>query len=140
MTIPPLRILSISTLFPAPVRPAFGGFVANQMKAVAAGGLADVTVINPIGLPPFPLARREPYATLAQCPAQSELGGLTVYHPRFTLIPLIGGDSNPGRIARAILPLVRRLHAEAPFMWWMRSSSSPMARPRRSSPGRWACR
>ncbi|WP_241126824.1 glycosyltransferase [Novosphingobium terrae] len=115
MTHPPLRILSISTLFPAPVRPAFGGFVANQMKAVAAGGLADVTVVNPIGLPPFPLSRREPYATLAKCPAQSSLGGITVYHPRFTLIPLIGGDSNPGRIARAILPLVMRLHAEAPF-------------------------
>lgn len=115
MSTPPLRILSISTLFPAPVRPAFGGFVANQMKAVAASGLADVTVINPIGLPPFPLSRREPYATLAPCPAQSELGGITVYHPRFTLIPLIGGDSNPRRIARAILPLVRRLHAQAPF-------------------------
>jgi hypothetical protein len=75
MTIPPLRILSISTLFPAPVRPAFGGFVANQMKAVAAGGLADVTVINPIGLPPFPLARREPYARWRSARRSRRLAG-----------------------------------------------------------------
>jgi hypothetical protein len=109
-----MRVLSISTLFPSPPRPAFGQFVARQMSAVADQG-ADVTVINPIGVPPWPLSGREPYRTLATCPAQSTLGPIAVLHPRFPLIPVIGGDSNPRRIARAILPLVRRLHAEQPF-------------------------
>lgn len=109
-----MRVLSISTLFPSPPRPAFGQFVARQMSAVADQG-ADVTVINPIGVPPWPLSGREPYRTLATCPAQSTLGACPVLHPRFPLIPVIGGDSNPRRIARAILPLVRRLHAENPF-------------------------
>ncbi|MEY2942488.1 MAG: hypothetical protein RLY97_502 [Pseudomonadota bacterium] len=116
----PLHILSISTLFPSPPRPAFGKFVANQMRAVAElphhqNGEINLTIINPIGIPPWPLSIRSPYNSLKTCPKTSSLGPLTIHHPRFPLIPLIGGDSNPARIARAILPLVRRLHAENPF-------------------------
>lgn len=110
-----MRVLSLSTLFPSPMRGGFGKFVANQMAALHRLGGVDLTMINPVGLPPFPLSLRRPYRDWAQCPAQSQLGGLTVLHPRFTLIPMIGGDGNPARIARAILPLVRRLHAEKPF-------------------------
>jgi len=110
-----MRVLSLSTLFPSPVRGGFGKFVANQMAALQRLGGVDLTMINPVGLPPFPLSLRQPYRDWARCPAQSQLGGLTVLHPRFTLLPMIGGDGNPNRIARAVLPLVRRLHAEKPF-------------------------
>lgn len=109
-----MRVLSISTLFPNPVKPLFGIFVANSMKALAARGV-DLVMVNPIGLPPWPLSRRAPYASLAGIGETSTLGDLTVHHPRFTLIPLIGGDSNPRRIVRAVLPLARRMHAEKPF-------------------------
>lgn len=108
-----LRILSISTLFPSPCRPAFGKFVASQMKAASAD--VELTVINPIGIPPWPLSRQEPYRSFREMPEHSELTGIIARHPHFTLIPKLGGDSNPGRIARAILPLVRRLHAQHPF-------------------------
>jgi glycosyltransferase involved in cell wall biosynthesis len=112
-----LRVLSLSTLFPSPPNPGFGKFVANQMRAVSAlaDSGVDLTMINPIGLPPWPLRLREPYRRLGTCPATSALGGLTVHHPRFRLLPVIGGDSNPGRIVRAVLPLARRLHAAQPF-------------------------
>ena len=114
-----LRVLSLSTLFPSPPRGGFGKFVANQMHSVSRlakeGCAVDLTIINPIGIPPWPLSARQPYRTLAICPATSTLGGLTVHHPRFCLLPIIGGDSNPARIARAVLPLARRLHDEAPF-------------------------
>lgn len=110
-----MRVLSISTLFPSPVRAGFGKFVANQMAALHGLGGVDLVMINPIGLPPFPLRMRQPYRDWSACPPQSELGGLTVHHPRFTLIPMVGGDGNPARIARAIMPMVRRLHAEKPF-------------------------
>ena len=43
------------------------------------------------------------------------MAGVPTWYPRFTLIPKLGGDSNPARIARAIMPLVRQLHAERPF-------------------------
>ena len=110
-----LRVLSISTLFPSPVRPAFGKFVASQMQAVAARGDADVVMVNPVGMPPCPLRKMQPYSRLAAIPDKTALDGIPVYHPRFTLIPKFGGDSNPERIASAILPLVKRLHAERPF-------------------------
>jgi len=109
------RILSISTLFPSPARPAFGTFVANQMRAVAARGDVELTMIDPVGTPPWPLSRREPYRSLRMMPEQSDTAGIPTWHPRFTLIPKLGGDSNPARIARAVLPLARRLHAERPF-------------------------
>jgi glycosyltransferase involved in cell wall biosynthesis len=110
-----MRVLSISTLFPSPQRPAFGRFVAAQMRGVAALGEVDLTVVNPIGLPPWPLSRGERYARLLETPEASELDGIAVLHPRFRLIPKIGGDSNPARIAVALMPLLRRLHEERRF-------------------------
>ena len=107
------RLLSLSTLYPAPPRPGFGRFVQNQMETLARRGDWDVTVINPIGLPPLlPLQR---YAALRAIPAVETGGAVTVYHPRFPLIPGWSGRFNPAMIARAVLPLARRLHAETPF-------------------------
>lgn len=110
-----MRILSISTLFPNPVKPSFGVFVGNQMRAVVARDDVDLTMISPIGMPPWPLSMRSNYARLKDVPEMSDAVGLKVHYPRFTLIPKIGGDSNPGRIADAVLPLARKLHAEKPF-------------------------
>lgn len=106
------RLLSISTLYPAPGLTGFGRFVARQMEALATRGDWEVHVLNPIGLPPLPLKR---YATLRAIPASEQQAAVTVHHPRFTLIPAISGPLNPWLIARAILPLARRLHAEQPF-------------------------
>lgn len=110
-----LRVLSISTLFPNPARPSFGKFVANQMRAVVAMGDVALTMINPVGLPPWPLSRSERYRKLDEMPGESDCAGIPVLHPRFTLIPKVGGDTNPARIAKTLLPLARRLHAAEPF-------------------------
>ena len=110
-----LRVLSLSTLFPNPARPALGPFVASQMQAVAARGDVDLVMVNPLGIPPWPLSLHREYAKLRAIGDTSRLGRLTVHHPRFTLIPRIGAQSNPRRIAGAVLPLARRLHAEKPF-------------------------
>ena len=103
--------LVLSTLYPNPVNPRFGTFVARSLEAVAKRGDWRVTVVNPIGLPPLALGR---YRPLAELPAIAEEGGITVHRPRFTLIPRIGARRNAAAIARAALPLVRRIHAEAP--------------------------
>lgn len=108
-----LRLLSLSTLYPAPPRPGFGRFVKNQMETLAQRGDWHVTVINPIGLPPLlPLAR---YAPLRAIPAVEPGDPITVWHPRFAIVPGLSGRFNPALIARAVLPLARRLHAETPF-------------------------
>lgn len=110
-----IRILAISTLFPNPVRPAFGNFVGNQMRAAAATDDIDLTMISPIGIPPWPLCLKQPYRQLRTIPAHSDISGIPTHYPRFTIIPRIGADSNPDRIVSAVLPLARSLHAQQPF-------------------------
>ena len=106
------RLLSISTLYPAIGRPGFGRFVGKQMQALAARGDWDVTVINPIGMPPVPMKR---YAALKAMPESEQQGPVTIHHPRFLLVPGLSGPVNPALIAHAVLPLAKRLHAERPF-------------------------
>lgn len=110
-----MRVLSLTTLFPNPAVPSLGPFVASQMKAVAARGDVDLVMVNPLGIPPWPLSLHPRYARLRSLGPTSDLAALTIHHPRFALIPRIGAQSNPARIARAVLPLARRLHAEEPF-------------------------
>jgi glycosyltransferase involved in cell wall biosynthesis len=106
------RVLSIATLYPNAHRPRFGTFVARQMEALSARGDWDVTVVNPIGLPPMAFGRYKP---LAEAAVTGVEGGVTVHRPRFTLVPAVGGPINPRMTARAVLPLAKRLHALAPF-------------------------
>ncbi|MCB2062459.1 MAG: glycosyltransferase [Novosphingobium sp.] len=110
-----MRVLSISTLFPNPVRPAFGNFVRSQMLAASTQDEVELTMISPVGIPPWPLSLREPYRSLAKLPATSDFSGLAVHYPQFRTIPRIGGDSNPDRIVEAVLPLARALHEAEPF-------------------------
>ncbi len=106
------HVVSLSTLYPNAANPRFGTFVARSLEALAKRGDWRVTVISPIGLPPIALGR---YRPLAELPAQADEGGITVYRPHFTLIPRIGARRNAAAIARAVLPLARRIHAEAPI-------------------------
>jgi glycosyltransferase involved in cell wall biosynthesis len=106
------RVLSIATLYPNPAQPRLGGFVARQMEALAARGDWAVTVVNPIGLPPFAGGR---YAPLAGLGGRAVENGVTVFRPRFPLIPALSARWNPSSVARAVLPIARALHAEAPF-------------------------
>jgi glycosyltransferase involved in cell wall biosynthesis len=106
------RLLSIATLYPNAHQPRFGTFVARQLEALAARGDWDVTVINPIGMPPVAAGRYKPLIAAAVTGGEH---GVTVHRPRFTLIPAVGGPFNPRMIVRAVLPLAQRLHALAPF-------------------------
>jgi glycosyltransferase involved in cell wall biosynthesis len=106
------HVLALSTLYPNAVNLRFGTFVARSMEALAKRGDWRVTVVNPIGLPPLALGR---YRPLADLPAEATECGVTVLRPHFTLIPRIGARRNAAAIARAVLPLVQRIHAETPI-------------------------
>ena len=111
----PLRILTLSTLFPNAGTPNFGIFVERQTAELARRPTTEVTVLNPVGIPPWPLSGLWQYRALADLPEHEQWRGLNVYRPRFRLIPKVGGGSNPRRIANALLPLIKRLHEKAPF-------------------------
>lgn len=106
------RLLSIATLYPNAQTPRFGTFVARSLEALAERGDWDVTVINPIGMPPVRLGR---YSGLAALAAEETDNLVAIHRPQFTLIPKFGGPINPWMIARSILPLASRLHAQVPF-------------------------
>ena len=106
------RVLSLSTLYPNAARPRFGTFVARSLEALAARGDWEVTVINPIGVPPITFGA---YRDLAEAAVDGMENGIEVHRPIFRLIPGIGGRFNPAAIARAALPIVARLHKRRPF-------------------------
>lgn len=111
----PLRVLSLSTLYPHDHAPNFGVFVARQMEATAARGDIDLTLVSPLGLPPFPLSLHPRYRDLHSLPKQELRNKVQVFRPRFALLPKVGAHFNAGAIVRAVLPLARRLHTEQPF-------------------------
>ncbi|MDR6834805.1 MULTISPECIES: glycosyltransferase [unclassified Sphingopyxis] len=98
----PLRILSIATLFPDAARPNFGLFVERSLRALAAQPGIDLSIVAPIGLPPFPLSLHPRYRALRDLPRTESWNGLTVYRPRFPLIPRLGARLNPAMVARAV--------------------------------------
>lgn len=107
-----LRVLSIATLFPDAARPNFGLFVERSLAALAQQPGIDLSVVAPLGLPPFPLSLHPRYAALRHLPRCETWNGLSVHRPRFTLLPRIGTRLNPAAIARAVLPIARGLRPD----------------------------
>ncbi|MDB5689169.1 MAG: glycoside hydrolase [Sphingomonas bacterium] len=110
-----LRVLTLSSLFPDAGRPTFGVFVERQTLGLAAHPEVDLRVVAPVGVASFPFSRHPRYRGLAALPRQETWKGLTVYRPRFPVVPVIGGRLSPALMARTLLPLLRRIRAEFPF-------------------------
>lgn len=110
-----LRVLVLSTLFPDASRPNFGIFVERQTLALAERPDADVRVVAPLGLPPFPLDRLPRYRPLAGLPQQEDWKGLDVHRPRFANYPATGGRFHARSLADAVTPLLRQLRRDFAF-------------------------
>lgn len=108
----PLRVLSISTLYPTAARPGFGLFVARQAEAVARTGTVELIVVAPQARAPRPFTR------LLDAPAQRALPdsardrGLVVHYPRYDYVRRICTRWSAALIARAVLPLAQELRPD----------------------------
>ncbi len=114
-------MLSIATLFPDASRPNFGIFVERSLGELARQPGVTLTIVAPVGLPPWPLSLHPRYAALRMLPLAEEWHGLTVLRPRFTTIP---GRSarNAGAVARAVMRTIGDTHdsfdvVDAQFFW-----------------------
>ena len=112
---PMLRVLTLSSLFPDSTRPNFGVFVERQTLGLAARADVVLTVVAPVGLPPFPLDRRGRHARLARLPLVEDWKGVTVYRPRFGAWPLTAGRWHAAALAHAVTPVLDRLAAGEGF-------------------------
>jgi teichuronic acid biosynthesis glycosyltransferase TuaC len=110
-----LRVLSISTLYPNDNTPNFGVFVERQMQAVMARGGVDLVMLNPLGIPHFPFSMHPRYRALARLATEEQRGGVHLLRPHFKSLVGVGARYNPTALAKGLLPLIRRLHAEQPF-------------------------
>jgi teichuronic acid biosynthesis glycosyltransferase TuaC len=109
--VPPIRLLTFSTLYPNAARPNHGVFVENRLRHLLASGEATSTVVAPV--PYFP--SRDPrfgnWARYAASPPTETRHDIAVLHPRFPLIPKIGMSAAPYCMYWAMIPVLRRLLA-----------------------------
>ncbi|MFM5907018.1 MAG: glycosyltransferase [Novosphingobium sp.] len=110
-----IRVLSLSMLFPSAARPGFGLFVARKFDALAAEGSVELDLICPVASPVWPLSLLRKPSAAAFAPPPGRTINHAVHYLPFSTVPKLGARWNPQFIARAVLPLARRLHAERPF-------------------------
>lgn len=106
-----MKLLVYSTLFPNPVTPHHGVFVATRLRHWRArhGGAADVVAPVPWS-PPVGPAR---WAEYRKVPARSRLDDLDVCHPRYLSPPGFGDGWRAPLLARGSRRCVSRVAAES---------------------------
>ncbi len=113
---PPIRLLTFSTLYPNAAQPHHGVFVENRLRQLVATGEAVSTVLAPVAYYPkgrlfAAIGRSRGWDRVAAVPLREERHGLVVHHPRYAVIPKFGMNLAPDLLYRAALAAVRRLQA-----------------------------
>ncbi len=107
-----MRLLVVTTLYPNEVQPRHGIFVETRLRQLLAGGGMQALVIAPVPWFPFSGERFGEYGRYARVPAREMRQGITVYHPRYLVVPRIGMLLTPVFLALSIWSTVRRLRRE----------------------------
>ena len=87
---PPLRLLTFTTLYPNREQPNHGIFVENRLRHLVVTGAAVSTVLAPVPFFPFRSERFGAWGRFARIPSREERHGLVIHHPRYSVIPRIG--------------------------------------------------
>ena len=110
-----LRVLTLSTLFPNAAQPALGLFVERQTLGLARREDVELEIVSPVGLPVWPLSRHRHYARRGALALEEEWRGVRVHRPRFHVWPKVGEARAATSLARALLPMLRRLRERFAF-------------------------
>jgi glycosyltransferase involved in cell wall biosynthesis len=97
----PIRLLTLTTLFPNSRQPRHGVFVANRLARMRDTGRVDATVVAAV--PWFPGVYRD----ANRVPREETILGIPVRHPRYVHVPRVGMRLQPGSLARALLDELR---------------------------------
>ena len=107
----PIRMLVFTSLYPNASQPRHGMFVEERLRHLTASGRIAATVVAPVPWFPFRHRRFGRYATFAQVPHRERRHGIEILHPRYPVLPKLGTNVAPSLMFRAVLPILRRLHA-----------------------------
>ena len=110
-----LRVLTLSTLYPNARQPQLGLFVERQTRGLGALPEVEVEVVAGRGVPIWPLSLHPHYRPLDALPREEAWGALKVHRPSFTVWPKLGAQSAGKSLAKAALPLLRRIRDRFPF-------------------------
>ncbi len=104
-----LNILTFTSLFPNAIQPVHGIFVENRLRHLIDSGNVKSTVVAPVPWFPFRNERFKPYSDYAHVPLTEERHGLTIYHPRYPVIPKIGTNLAPLLMYMFVKPFIAKL-------------------------------
>lgn len=104
-----IKTLLFSTLFPSSVRPVHGIFVETRLRELLKSGEIETKVVAPVPWFPFRHKTFGEYGQFAATPRFEHRNGIDVYHPRYFLPPKIGMNIAPHTLARAALPVIRKI-------------------------------
>ena len=106
-----LSILTVTTLFPNPVKPTHGSFVATRLEKLVASNEVTAKVVAPLPwLPSW--VRYPPAGRLDLTPTTRLHGELTVHHPRYFVVPKIGMTLTPHTLFWTLKRTFERLIAQ----------------------------
>ncbi len=108
-----MQILTFTSLFPNSLAPNFGIFVRQRISHLAERG-HQIQVVAPVPYAPKFL-RESAAGRMASLPPVETIGGLTVHHPRYPLVPKISMPLHGFLMYLGCRNAVRRLHAEFQF-------------------------
>ncbi len=98
---PPIRLLTYTTLYPHTGMPNMGIFVENRLRHLVSTGMAESLVLAPVPWVP-PLGTLNPaWASWADVMPIEQRHGITVRHPRFRVLPKIGMNVAPWLLYQA---------------------------------------
>jgi len=107
-----LRILTFTSLFPTSVDPTYGIFIYQRSAQMTLRPGNEVAVVSPVPYFPKWLKTRR-WRAASEVPSREEIGGLTVFHPRYLLLPKISMPFHALLMFLGSIALVRRLNREA---------------------------
>lgn len=110
-----IKILRLSTLYPNAEQPRHGVFTEQNLRHLLTdcAGEISATVVAPIPWFPSRHQRFGRYAQYASVPDEETRYGVRILHPRYPVLPKIGMSVAPWLMASALLPVLRRLDAQA---------------------------
>jgi len=109
-----MRILTFTSLFPNAADKTFGVFIYQRMAHVNKRPGNQVHVVAPV--PYFPSwLRSSRWGAVARIPKVEQIGDLTVYHPRYLLLPKLSMSIHGILIFLGSYRLVRGLHRGLKF-------------------------
>jgi len=109
-----MKVLTFTSLFPNRAKPAHGVFVYQRMSHFARRAGNSVVAVAPVPYFPSGLPSSK-WKAFSQTPRREQIGNLTVYHPRYLLLPRISMLLHGWLMFLGSYLLVRRLHYQLDF-------------------------